>query len=138
MAEENKWGGAAPVFRVTSVAAAVEYYVSPLGFRHNWGTGGFASVSRDGCTIFLSEGDQGHFGTWVWIGVNDASSLEAELRAKGAKIRHPPTNYPWAYEMQVEDLDGNVLRLGSDKLEGQAYGEWLDMEGRTWPPLMEW
>ena len=137
MADENKWGGAAPVFRVVSVSAALDYYVEKLGFRHNWGNSGFASVSRDRCTIFLCEGDQGHFGTWVWIGVNDAAALEAELRAKGAKIRHPATNYPWAFEMQVEDLDGNVLRLGSDQLADQPYGEWLDMEGRTWPPIME-
>jgi len=137
MADENKWSGAAPVFRVGSVSAALDYYVEKLGFRHNWGNSGFASVSRDRCTIFLCEGDQGHFGTWVWIGVNDAAALEAELRAKGAKIRHPATNYPWAFEMQVEDLDGNVLRLGSDQLADQPYGEWLDMEGRTWPPIME-
>jgi hypothetical protein len=137
MESENKWGGAAPVFRVVSMPAAIEYYVEKLGFRHNWGSGGFASVSRDRCTIFLCEGDQGHFGTWVWIGVSDAAALEPELRAKGAKIRHAATNYPWAYEIQVEDLDCNVLRLGSDKLEDQPYGEWLDMEGRTGPPIME-
>jgi hypothetical protein len=130
----NAFGGAAPIFRVESVSAAIDYYVRVLGFRHNWGNQGFASVSRDRCTIFLCEGDQGHPGTWVWIGVNDVVPLEADLRAKGAKIRHPPTNYPWAYEMQVEDLDGNVLRIGSDSLPGQPYGEWLDMNGRLWPP----
>jgi len=62
----------------------------------------------------------------VWIGVADAGALCAELRANGAKIRHPPTNYPWAYEMQIEDLDGNVLRVGSEPKEGQPNGEWLD------------
>jgi hypothetical protein len=36
--------------------------------------------------------------------------------------------------MQVEDLDGNVLRFGSDPIKGQPYGEWLDMNGRLWPP----
>jgi hypothetical protein len=45
----------------------------------------------------------------------------------GAKIRHPPTNYSWALEMQVEDLDGNVLRLGSAPRTGEPDGEWLDM-----------
>jgi hypothetical protein len=25
-----------------------------------------------------------------------------------------PTNYSWAVEMQIEDPDGNVLRLGSE------------------------
>jgi hypothetical protein len=51
----------------------------------------------------------------------------------GARIRRPPTNYPWAFEMQVEDLDGNVLRFGSDSIPGESYGEWLDMHGRLWP-----
>jgi hypothetical protein len=26
----------------------------------------------------------------------------------------PPTNFPWALEMQVKDPDGNVLRIGSE------------------------
>jgi hypothetical protein len=33
--------------------------------------------------------------------------------ASKAKVRHLPTNYDWAYEMQVEDLDGNAFRFGS-------------------------
>ncbi len=131
-------GGANPVFRVESVRAAVDYYVTRLGFHRNWGDDLFASVSRDKCGIFLCEGDQGHPGTWVWIGVNDAVALEAEFRANGAKIRHPPTNYPWALEMQVEDLDGNVLRFGSDPIRGQPFGEWLDMNGRAWPAPASW
>ena len=131
----NIFGGATPVFRVESVRSGVDYYVGVLGFQLDWDYGGFfASVSRDKCHIFLCEGDQGHPGTWVWIGVTDAAALEAEYRAKGAKIRHPSTNYPWAFEMQVEDLDGNVLRFGSDPIAGQPFGEWLDMHGRLWPP----
>jgi len=134
-ASGNIFEGVTPVLRVESVNASIDYYVGVLGFHLNWGYGGpFASVSRDKCAIFLSEGDQGHPGAWVWIGVNDAAALEAEYRAQGAKIRHPPTNYPWAYEMQVEDLDGNVLRFGSDPIAGQPFGEWLDMHGRVWPP----
>ena len=43
-----------------------------------------------------------------------------------------PTNYHWAYEMQVEDLDGNVLRFGSDPKPDQPVGEWLDMRGERW------
>jgi hypothetical protein len=30
------------------------------------------------------------------------------------KIRLPPTSYAWALEMQIEDPDGNVLRIGSE------------------------
>lgn len=129
-------GKAIPVFRVADLAASVRYYVDCLDFRHDWGdvNEGFASVSRDQCTIFLCVGDQGHTGAWTWIGVPDCAALHEEMLARGARIRHRPTNYYWALEMQVEDPDGNVLRMGSDPLPGQPFGEWLDMNGRVWPP----
>ena len=126
----NTFGGAIPVFRVADVKASREYYVDILGFKVNWEYSYFVSVSRDRCNIFLSEGDQGNPGSWIWIGVEDCAALSEDLRAKGAKIRHPPTNYPWALEMQVEDLDGNVLRIGSDSIKGEPEGHWLDMYGR--------
>ena len=124
--------GVTPVLRVQSVTTSIDYYAQKLGFKVDWQAPYFASVSRDRCHIFLSEGDQGNFGGWVWIGVEDAAALFDEYRASGAKIRHPPTNYDWAYEMQVEDLDGNVLRMGSEPKEGEPIGEWLDMQGRRW------
>ena len=34
--------------------------------------------------------------------------------------------------MQVEDPDGNILRIGSDSKPGQPMGLWLDMYGHTW------
>ena len=55
-----------------------------------------------------------------------------EFRTAGAKIRNPPTNYQWALEMQVEDLDGNVLRFGSEPKEDEPIGPWLDMDGNRW------
>jgi len=36
------------------------------------------------------------------------------LKACGVPIRMPPTNFSWAVEMQIEDPDRNVLRLGSE------------------------
>ena len=129
------FGMATPVFPVTDLAASVDYYVASLGFVHRWGGDSrvLASVVRDHCTIFLCQSDQGHSGAWAWIGVPDVEEVCEELRAKGAKIRHPPTNYYWALEMQVEDLDGNVIRLGSEPKAGEPYGEWLDMHGKVSP-----
>ena len=126
--------GVTPILRVKDVSASIEYYVRVLGFKLDWQGPYFASVSRGKCHIFLSQGDQGHIGGWVWIGVEDATTLFGEYRSAGAKIRHPPTNYSWAYEMQVEDIDGNVLRLGSEPKENEPFGEWLDMNGKRWPP----
>lgn len=128
--------GVTPILPVADVAASIDYYFTKLGFRLDWqdAHSGFASVTRGKCHLFLCPGDQGHPGTWIWVGVGNAGALLEEYRRTGAKIRHLPTNYPWAYEMQVEDLDGNVLRFGSEPKENEPMGEWLDMHGRHWPP----
>ena len=132
--------GVNPLLRVTDLSASLEYYVAKLGFKIDWQAPFFASVSRGKCHIFLSVGDQGHLGSWVWIGVEDADALVREYQASGARVRNPPTNFEWAYEMQIEDLDGNVLRLGSEQKTDQPEGEWLDMRGERWAksPDGEW
>lgn len=124
--------GVCPILRVAGVAASVDHYIRVLGFKMDWSAPYFASVSRGKTHIFLSQGDQGHPGGWVWIGVEDAEALHDEYRASGAKIRIPPTNFEWALEMQVEDPDGNVLRMGSEPKEDQPVGAWLDMYGVRW------
>jgi len=125
--------GVCPIFTVKDIRDSIAYYVNVLGFKIDWGGDtAFASVSRGNCHIMLCEGDQGHPGGWVWVGVGDAGLLHEEYRAKGARIRHPPTNYEWAYEMQVEDPDGNILRIGSEPRKGEPVGAWLDMHGISW------
>ena len=126
--------GVTPILRVSDVEASVAYYTGVLGFNLDWANAIFAAVSRDKCHLFLSQGDQGHAGGWIWIGVEDVDTLLAEYQASGAKIRHEPTNYTWAREMQIEDPDGNILRMGSETREGEPIGEWLDMDGVTWVP----
>jgi predicted enzyme related to lactoylglutathione lyase len=128
------FGGATPILPVRQLEASIEFYVKKLAFAVDFiGPGRFASLSRDRCHLFLSEDDQGNPGTWVWIGVDDVEALLEEYRAKGNDARHPPTNYPWAYEMQIEDPDGNVLRLGSERRADRPDGtSWRDMRGTRW------
>lgn len=115
-----------PILRVRSLQASIDYYVKVLGFSLDWHHPGvIASVSRDRATIMLCEGDQGRAGTWIWIGVNDCAALFTEYTARGASIPLPPTNYPWAYEMHVEDRDGHVLRLGSEPRQDLPFSEWV-------------
>jgi catechol 2,3-dioxygenase-like lactoylglutathione lyase family enzyme len=137
---EIAFEGVTPILRVRSVAASLDYYARVLGFKVDWQHPYFASVSRGRCHIFLSEGDQGHPGGWVWIGVGDAEALRREYEQSGAKIRNPPNNFAWAYEMQVEDPDGNVLRFGSEPKDNEPVGQWLDMYGVRWAmsPAGEW
>ena len=132
-AERNEFCGVNPIFRVSDLKASTAYYVEKLGFKLLWGTEWMVCVARGKAHIFLCKGDQGHFGGWVWIGVEgDVEAVHREYVASGAVIRNPPTNYEWALEIQVSDLDGNVLRIGSDSKAGEPYGPWLDMDGVRW------
>jgi catechol 2,3-dioxygenase-like lactoylglutathione lyase family enzyme len=114
-AARTQFEHANPILNVADLARSVAYYVDVLGFTNaDWGGEDFTCVSRDGASIYLSEGDQGHPGTWVWVGVGDVEELHAEYEQSGARILHPPENFPWACEMKVGDPDGHVLRFGSD------------------------
>jgi len=132
----NNFGAPMPVFRVKDVSASVVYYTKILGFEVRWQAGdAFACVGRDKCSIMLTDDNQSQGRMWVWIGVQDARSLHAQYAATGAKIRNPPENFEWALEMQVEDLDGNVLRLGSDPEKDKPLGVWKDADGARWRHL---
>ena len=128
-------GGETPILRVGKLDASISYYVERLAFHIEWRSDPLASVARDRASIMLSEGDQGHPGTWVWIAVDDVDALYGEYRARGAHLRHPPANYPWgSRECQVTDPYCHVLRFGSESRPGEPLGEWLDGQGRRWLP----
>jgi catechol 2,3-dioxygenase-like lactoylglutathione lyase family enzyme len=132
-APPSMFHAASPILPVNDLAKSLDYYVRVLGFTVEWQDAtGMASVRRDNCALMLCQGDQGHTGTWVWVGVVDVDVLHESLKTRGAIVRHPPSDYPWAREMQVVDPDGNVLRLGSDPRVGAEPGEWLDMHGVRW------
>jgi predicted enzyme related to lactoylglutathione lyase/heme-degrading monooxygenase HmoA len=106
-----------PILSVRSLEDSLRFYQRVLGFTPEWGGepgAAMASVARDGRSIMLCEGAQGAPGTWVWIGVEDIRPLYDRLVQRGAKIREGPTRHPWAFELQVEDPDGHVLRFGSE------------------------
>lgn len=117
-ASRTRFECANPILNVTDLARSLKYYVDVLGFTNAaWGGDDFTCVSRDDASIYLSQGDQGQPGTWVWVGVEDVEALHQEYLANGAAILHPPENLPWACEMKVEDPDGHVLRFGSEPKE---------------------
>lgn len=105
-----------PILSVKDMSVSRKFYIELLGFTEAyWGDDYFTSFNRDKTGLYLCKGEQGSFGTWIWIGFDgDIFSLYNELLAKGATIRMPPANYSWAMELQVEDPDGHVLRFGTD------------------------
>jgi uncharacterized glyoxalase superfamily protein PhnB len=130
-----EFGGVTPILRVTDLEASLTFYINALGFKLDWQTtDGHAAVRRGDVVIMLFADDQGQLGTWLYVGVNDVDALHIELLEKGVSIRHPPTNYPWgARELQVADVDGHVLRFGSEATE-EAVGTWLDGRENLWLP----
>jgi catechol 2,3-dioxygenase-like lactoylglutathione lyase family enzyme len=132
----NRFCAPVPVFRVKDVDASIAYYVNALGFELRWRANeGFACVAREECSIFLTNDNQSQARMWIWIGVQDVRVLHGQYVTSGAKIRNPPNNFAWALEMQVEDLDGNVLRIGSDPEEDKPLGIWRDADGIGWRHL---
>ena len=114
-----------PILSVRSIPISIRYYMKVLGFTVDWGdeeASEMASVSRDGHAIMLCQGGQGQPGTWIWIGVEDIGPLFEHYLSRGAKVRQKPINRPWAYEMQIEDPDGHILRFGSEPKRDPPFG----------------
>jgi predicted enzyme related to lactoylglutathione lyase len=117
-AVRTKFEHANPILSVADMKRSLRYYVDALGFSiAEWGGDDFTCVTRDGANIYLCEGEQGHPGTWVWLGVDDVEALYEEYKGSGAQILQPPQNFRWACEMKIGDPDGHVLRFGSDPKE---------------------
>ncbi len=115
----------APILCVDDMAKSLEFYVDTLGFKKaDWGDDNFTSINRDNVGIYLCKQGQGLPGTWVWIGFDgDILALHEELKSKGATIKLPPTNFSWAYEMQVQDPDGHILRFGTDPSDKEPFAD---------------
>ena len=101
-----------PVLPVKKLSESLDFYTKKLGFNIEWQGEVVGAVSRDNCQIMLSQMHGEKKPTWVWIGLQDSSWFE-ELPEKGIKVHQPPTNQTYAYEMKVEDIDGNILWLGT-------------------------
>ena len=127
----NRFDSAVPILNVRNVPDSIAYYVEKLGFRKEWDWGTpptFACVHRDEVRIFLCQDGQGGPGTWISVFIHDVDALYEDYSRSGAIIRQVPTNFPWGLrEMNVEDLDGHCLRIGSDAT-GPADGVPLNEE----------
>ncbi|MER5423847.1 glyoxalase superfamily protein [Streptosporangium roseum] len=101
-----------PILHVKDAAVAVAWY-DRLGFTQQWehrfepGLPAFVEVARDRVRLFLSE----HTGdarpdTLVYLRVRDVDAVADEfgIQAKDA---------PWGRKIELRDLDGNRLRVGT-------------------------
>lgn len=118
-----------PVLRITSLAAAKEFYVEFLGFKFDWGndepqtTPAYAQVSRDGVQLHLAEESAGgRPAALLFRDMEGITALHHELVAR--KSRFAPTEIrftPWdSREFEVTDPFGNRLRFWENNPPGVA------------------
>jgi uncharacterized glyoxalase superfamily protein PhnB len=112
---------AIPLLRVSSSAAAEDFYCNRLGFRQEFAHRAddakpdpcYMGIARDRVWLHISSfsGD-GVFGGVANLLVDDVDALHAEFLAKGVKIAVAPVDQTWGTrEMYVRDVDGNCLRF---------------------------
>ena len=107
-----------PILRIFDEVKARQFYVDFLGFQVDWehrfepGLPLYLQVSRDGCTLHLSEhhGDCCP-GAAMRIEVDQIDALHAELTAKHFTYARPAVETtPWgSRDMSVSDPFGNRL-----------------------------
>lgn len=101
-----------PVFFVSDILRAIEFYVGKLGFKKKWheadGKGNVCQVDRGGCEIILCEdatrGDRGRlFLELSREGVDQLLQTTVERSVQTQKSW-------WGYDvLRIEDPDGNEL-----------------------------
>ena len=119
--------GIAPHFLVADVVRAAEYYRDRLGFEigsYFQHPPVFVIVQRDGVAIQLSRMEAGRggsnrawkgeaFDAYVWV--ENVDRLHRELTGKNAAILTMPGLKEYGMkEMDVQDVDGYVIRFGED------------------------
>lgn len=102
---------ALPELPVDNVPAAVDYYRDVLGFRVNYQQDDLGVMDRDAVTILLIERTPKHTGIGsCGFYVENADSLYAELKQRGANLEGEPVSWPWGLRnFRVLDCEGNRL-----------------------------
>ena len=121
--EGGKLENTIPVLPVSDLTGSIDFYTRTLGFSLDWGGedgSTICSVSRDGCSVMLSQGFGASSPQWIWIGLEDETIFQ-EWSEAGVTVRQEPKNWTWAYEMKFEDPDGNVLWVGTEPRRDEPY-----------------
>lgn len=102
--------------RVADLSAAIDFYVTRLGFRHafSWGEPpAMAAVNIDDAQVFLETGTPAPDGCSLYFVVGNADELYEFHRANGVEVVRQPADRPWELrDYTVRDLDGHALTFG--------------------------
>lgn len=103
----------APIFPVSDLTAALDYY-RELGFgARAWHGGGYGFVTFDGVEIHLGVEPAEPRAASAYLFVGDADALAQRWLAAGGDVRLPEDTELRQHEGVLIDPDGNVIRFGS-------------------------
>ncbi len=109
------------MLRVKNARESEKFYCEKLGFKTSWeldpgdGFPVFLEIVRDQVAFHLSEHDgDGPLGVQTYVNVENAQKLYDEFVSHGVELHGPPEEAEWGeLTFSLEDLDGNILRIGS-------------------------
>lgn len=115
MSSPPKLQSVAPIFQVSNMQRALDYYTRVLGFAIEWTSGeppAYASVSRDGVEISLTAVSRPVL-SQVYIEVDGVDEYFARVSAAGAKVIAPLADRFYGMrDGRIDDPDGNSIQLG--------------------------
>jgi catechol 2,3-dioxygenase-like lactoylglutathione lyase family enzyme len=108
-----------PVFFVSDINSAIDFYVNKLGFKKKWheadGKGTVCQVDRGGCEIILCEDATRKDRSRAFLELSRAGV--DQLLKEVAEHSIQTKKMWWGYEvLQIEDQDGNELLVCLENL----------------------
>jgi catechol 2,3-dioxygenase-like lactoylglutathione lyase family enzyme len=103
---------------VADAAASRDWYVGTLGLSVEFEIAERRTVAvRDehDFTIFLQQGEERTVGIAMWFQVADVDESYAVMSGRGVAFNHPPEKKFWGYGAELQDPDGNLVRLWDAK-----------------------
>ncbi len=121
MANKPKLESIAPVFAITDVQRARDFYTETLGFSiaFEWADeeGGpirYVILRQNDCDLHLSQSETAHRAI-AYFFMHGVEDYYETVKAAGATISQDLKDWPWNMrEFEVTDPDGNRLIFGQD------------------------
>ena len=106
----------APIFAITELSAAVDFYVHKLGFTVQMQTTApmpYAVLNRDDVMVHLTVDDSRRGRGAMYAMTDDVNGLYDQLVANGVRIVEPPDDRVYGMrDMYFNDCCGNMIGFG--------------------------
>ena len=107
-----------PIFYVSDVSAAVQHYVTVLGFAQSFRYGTYAGLTLGPCELHVTDPGEARqiVGTGTaYVLCDEVDAYFAKIKAAGARLKTEPADRSYGMrDFAVFDLDGNQVSFGCD------------------------